>query len=42
LQFNAELYDENSDGTVDTAALTMLNSTSGDSASFSYKVTIKQ
>lgn len=42
LKFNAELYDENSDGTVDTAALTMLNSTSGDSASFSYKVTIKQ
>lgn len=42
LRFDAELYDENADTTVDTAAITMLNSTSGDNAKFTYKITTKQ
>ena len=41
LVFQADNYDENSDGTVDTVAVMMLNSTSGDEATLTYTVKYK-
>lgn len=41
LEFNATLFDENGDTVVDTVALMMLNSTSGDNADFTYTINVK-
>jgi hypothetical protein len=41
LVFQADNYDENGDGTVDTIAVMMLNSTSGDEATLTYTVKYK-
>lgn len=41
LVFQADNYDENSDGSVDTIAVMMLNSTSGDAATLTYTVKYK-
>lgn len=41
LVFQANNYDENADGTVDTVAVMMLNSTSGDEATLTYTVKYK-
>ena len=41
LVFQANNYDENSDGSVDTVAVMMLNSTSGDEATLTYTVKYK-
>lgn len=41
LVFQADNYDENTDGTVDTVAIMMLNSTSGDAATLTYTVKYK-
>jgi len=41
IELNAILFDENSDGEVDTVAISMLNSTISDSAEFTYTVRYK-
>jgi len=41
LKFSAALYDENSDGTVDTLAITMLNLTNGDDGTITFKIKSK-
>lgn len=41
LVFQSQNYDENSDGSVDTIAIMMLNSTSGDEATLTYTVKYK-
>ena len=41
LKFQAQNYDENSNSSVDTIAIMVLNSTSSDNAVLTYKVKIK-
>ena len=41
LKFKAQTFDENSNSSVDTLAIMVLNSTSSDNAQLTYKVKIK-
>ena len=41
LKFKAQNYDENSNSSVDTVAIMVLNSTNSDNATLTYKVKIK-